>query len=101
MTNYVQVLLLNYPGTCWTFDGDAYEGLDWKSDSPKPTQAELDALWPQTQLQAQNAFVDRQRKEAYTAEADPLFFKVQRGEATQEEWLAKIAEIKARFPRPE
>jgi hypothetical protein len=35
---------------------------------------------------------------AYEAEADPLFFKSQRGEATQAEWLAKVAEIKARFP---
>ena len=40
------------------------------------------------------------RRAAYVAEADPLFFMVQRGEATQEEWLAKINEIKARFPYP-
>jgi len=35
---------------------------------------------------------------AYTAEADPIYFKWQRGEATQQEWLDKIAEIKARYP---
>jgi hypothetical protein len=38
------------------------------------------------------------RADAYSAEADPLYFKVQRGEATNDEWLAKVAEIKARFP---
>ena len=38
------------------------------------------------------------RKAAYIAESDPLFFKWQRGEATREEWLAKIAEIQARYP---
>jgi hypothetical protein len=38
------------------------------------------------------------RRAAYQAEADPLFFKSQRGEATQAEWLAKVAEIKARYP---
>jgi len=38
------------------------------------------------------------RKLAYTAEADPLFFMSQRGEATTAEWEAKIAEIKARYP---
>ena len=38
------------------------------------------------------------RLAAYEAEADPLFFKSQRGEATQADWLAKVAEIKARFP---
>jgi hypothetical protein len=40
------------------------------------------------------------RKAAYTAEADPLFFMSQRGEATVEEWQAKVAEIKARYPYP-
>lgn len=41
------------------------------------------------------------RRAAYAAEADPLFFMAQRGEATQAEWLAKIAEIRARYPEPE
>ena len=41
------------------------------------------------------------RAAAYRIEADPLFFKAQRGEATLEEWQAKVAEIKARFPYPE
>jgi hypothetical protein len=40
------------------------------------------------------------RKAAYIAESDPLFFKYQRDEATKEEWLAKIEEIKARYPDP-
>jgi hypothetical protein len=39
------------------------------------------------------------RKAAYIAEADPLFFKAQRGEATMEEWQAKVAEIRNRFPK--
>ena len=38
------------------------------------------------------------RRVAYEKEADPLFFLIQRGEATQEEWQAKITEIKERFP---
>ena len=41
------------------------------------------------------------RAAAYRAEADPLFFMSQRGEATVEEWQAKVAEIKAQFPYPE
>ena len=40
------------------------------------------------------------RNQAYIAESDPLFFKSQRGEATVEEWQAKIEEIKSRFPYP-
>jgi hypothetical protein len=38
------------------------------------------------------------RQAAYQAEADPLYFKWQRGEATEAEWLAKVAEIKTRYP---
>jgi hypothetical protein len=38
------------------------------------------------------------RRAAYIAEADPLFFKAQRGEATLQEWQDKVEEIKARYP---
>lgn len=38
------------------------------------------------------------RQSAYVAEADPLFFKWQAGEATEEEWLAKRQEIRDRYP---
>ena len=38
------------------------------------------------------------RAAAYKREADPLFFKAQRGEATMDEWRAKVEEIRARFP---
>lgn len=37
------------------------------------------------------------RAEAYRIESDPLFFKAQRGEATIDEWLAKVEEIKNRY----
>lgn len=42
---------------------------------------------------------DSNRKAAYQAEADPLFFKWQAGEATQAEWQAKREEIRQRFPK--
>jgi hypothetical protein len=42
---------------------------------------------------------ERNRQAAYIAESDPLFFKAQRGEATMNEWQAKVAEIKTRFPK--
>ena len=41
------------------------------------------------------------RAKAYARESDPINFMMQRGEATQEEWLAKVADIKARFPYQE
>ena len=41
------------------------------------------------------------RSEAYAKEADPIFFKWQRDEATEQDWLDKIEEIKLRYPYPE
>ena len=40
------------------------------------------------------------RAAAFAAEADPLFFQVQRGEVTQAEYDAKVAEIRTRYPYP-
>lgn len=45
------------------------------------------------------AAIEEQRRQAYAAESDPIFFRWQRSEATQQEWLDKIAEIKARYPK--
>lgn len=40
---------------------------------------------------------EQSRSDAYKNESDPLFFKWQRGEATEQQWLDKIAEIKTRY----
>lgn len=58
------------------------------------TQQEIDTARTEQQESARI-----QRQQAYVLEADPLFFMWQRGEATREEWEAKIAEIKARYPK--
>jgi len=49
MIDYSQILSINYVGKEWTLNGDSYDGLTWLSDTPKPTQAELDALAASTQ----------------------------------------------------
>lgn len=49
--NMVDVLLRKFPGAQWKLDGESYEGLTWLDDTPKPTKAELDALWPEVQAE--------------------------------------------------
>jgi hypothetical protein len=49
MINYPQILLTNYVGKQWSLSGSSYDGLEWLDTLPKPTQAELDALWESTQ----------------------------------------------------
>lgn len=65
-------------------------------DIPKPVEPE--PVEPEPVTKEKQAAI---RRDAYAQEADPIFFMVQRGEATMDEWLAKIAEIKARYPYPE
>jgi hypothetical protein len=45
-----------------------------------------------------NRGIESNRRSAYQQEADPLYFMWKRGDATEEEWLAKIEEIKSRYP---
>jgi hypothetical protein len=69
------------PGENFDWDGIAWVAVP----EPAPTKAVQEAI----------------RQAAYASESDPLFFMSQRGEATVEEWQAKVAEIKARYPYPE
>ena len=64
-----------------------------KFDTPEQVEQEA----KEAELQQ----VENNRKNAYRNESDPIFLKWQRGEATEQEWLDKIDEIKERFPKPE
>jgi hypothetical protein len=45
--NIATILTRKYAGQEWTLDGDDYTGLTWLSDTPKPTKATLEKLWPE------------------------------------------------------
>ena len=49
MTDYAAVLLATHPGAQWSLSDNDYSTLEWYDDTPKPTQAELDAAWPAVQ----------------------------------------------------
>ena len=100
MTDYAAVLIANYPGTLWSINANDYSTLIWDSPTPKPTQAELDAAWPQVDYNNQVAIVEAARLTAYEKQSDPLYFKWQRGDATEAEWRAAVAKVKAENPYP-
>lgn len=67
-------------------------------------EAEWDAQeaeWAASAKDRFNAEQKRMRENAYLKEADPMFFKAQRGELTVAEWEAKVTEIRQRFPYQE
>lgn len=41
------------------------------------------------------------RREAFAAYSDPIYFKWQRGEATEQDWLDAVEAIRAAYPYPE
>lgn len=100
MTDYAAVLTANYPAAEWSLTGNDYETLDWYDDTPKPTQAELDAAWPAVDHANEVAAVEEARREAYAATSDPLFFEWQRGDGTEQAWLDAVAAVKAAHPYP-
>jgi hypothetical protein len=88
-----------------------------QTESPQFTEAEVvesagyiqlsDGTWTTAwtvrsmtivELDDYNRTIEQQRQSAYQREADPLYFMWKRGESTEEEWLAKIQEIKSRYP---
>jgi hypothetical protein len=85
------------PGAQWVLRGDDLEWLD--QSQARPTDAEIQAEVARLTALEPARIATENRRAAYIAEADPLFFKTQRGEATMEEWQAKVAEIKTRFPK--
>jgi hypothetical protein len=58
--DYTAILTANYEGSAWSLNGDTYDGLTWLSDTPKPTQQELDDAWPAVQQARIDAQVAKQ-----------------------------------------
>jgi len=100
MTDYAAVLTANYPGAQWSLSGNDYATLEWFDDTPKPSQAELDAAWPTVDYDNQVATVEKARRADYETQSDPLFFEWQRGDGTEQAWLDAVAAVKAAHPYP-
>jgi len=77
--------------------------VTYKQNLVEDTPINENGVWKQVwtvqdkHLDEVNAIQESNRKQAYREESDPLFFKWQRGETTQQEWLDKVAEIKQRW----
>jgi len=95
------ILSTKYVGAEWTLSGDDYSGLTWLSEGKAPTEKQLEALWPEVQSEVAHEQVEQARAAAYRETADPLFFKYQSGEATEEEWQAARQAVREMYPYPE
>lgn len=75
--------------------GDLYQEIIAGQHGAIAPPCEIEGGMPAEYTAAEAAAL---RQAAYQSESDPLYFKWQRGEATQEQWLDKIAAIKSRYP---
>jgi hypothetical protein len=102
MITYAHALNHLAPGAAWKCDGPQtdYNNFTWLDDSPMPTKTACDAIMAELEADATLNGLKQARQAAYQAEADPLYFGWQRGENTEQAWLDKVAEIRARYPYP-
>lgn len=87
-----------YPNVVTIDDGAG--AFDAAGNPVELDQAKVDAAAVVIAEEQAMAAIKRSRAVAYSVEADPLFFKAQRGAATMEEWQGKIKEIQERYPLP-
>lgn len=57
--------------------------------------------WAAEESDRQKEAVQKARQSAYQMTADPLFFKYQAGEATEQEWLQARADVVKTYPYPD
>ena len=62
-----QILLVKYAGAEWILDGNNYSGLTWFSATPKPTEQQLQSLWPSVE-----AYLKLQTQEKIEARASAI-----------------------------
>jgi hypothetical protein len=89
-----------YPNKGFAMDGDDLGTLRFVDTTVVVSEADIIAEYTRLDNYEPTRIADENRRAAYQTEADPLFFKVQRGEIPQQQWLDKVAEIKARYPKP-
>lgn len=94
------ILEKRFAGAGYVLVGNEYAGLEWLDASPKPTEKELEALWPDVQFQAEYDLVSNARLAGYREVSDPIFFQFQRDEKTKQEWLDAVASINEANPYP-
>jgi len=99
MIDYALILTTNYAGKQWTLEGDSYDGLTWYSDTPKPTQAELDALAQSTQAHIDSQAYIAKRAAEYPPITDYLDGVVKGDQEQIDEYIAACLAVKAKYPK--
>ena len=89
------------PGALWSLTGDSYDGLTWLDKTQiKPTKEEVEAEVARLQAEYKAKEYQRQRAPEYPDIREQLD-AIWKGGDAYEEMLAKVMEVKAKYPKPE
>jgi len=100
MTTKADAIFSLVPNAEFSIVGSGINGIvNWINPSVAPvTEGDIVSEYNRLVADEPIRIAKENRSTAYKFESDPLFFKSQRGEATEAEWLSKVEEIKQRFP---
>jgi uncharacterized coiled-coil DUF342 family protein len=100
--NIAEALQSLRPGAQWSINSFDYEGLIWfdENELPPPTEEELQAEIERLQEEYAAKEYQRQRAPEYPDIKDQLD-AIWKGGDAYEEMLARVMEVKAKYPKPE
>lgn len=79
-------------------DGTVWTGTDDNRTYPDPEP--INEEYARLMAEQPHAMVEAARLAAYEQTSDPIFFKWQRGDATEAEWREAVAAVKTANPYP-
>ena len=100
--DYALILTALFPDALWSLNDNDLGTLSWDEGNSEdvPSQDMLDAAWPQVEYDRAYAAVEAARHAAYISDADPLFFKWQRGSGSEQAWRDAVQAVKDAHPYP-
>jgi uncharacterized coiled-coil DUF342 family protein len=99
--NISNALFSKYKGCEWSMNNEDYSTLEWFSDNiPKPTEEELIEECERLQEEYAATEYQRQRAPEYPDIKDQLD-AIWKGGDAYEEMLARVMEVKTKYPKPE
>lgn len=103
MITKADAILSLAPNSEFSIVGSGIDGVvTWISPSHPPVSEEQIRIeYEKLVIDEPNKTAKQKRALAYREEADPIFFKTQRGEATHADWILKVNEIRDRYPYSE
>jgi hypothetical protein len=99
MIDYSLILVTNYNGKQWLLTGNSYEGLEWRDESAKPTQAELDSQWDAIQTNVNQNKYKQQRAAEYPDFKNYLDGIVKGDQVQMQAYIDACLAVKAKYPK--